>query len=128
MVSKTDWQTSEMPEENEKIILERVLSGEEIEMIKEGHRPQEMEDKWFMYYEAGKLYIHRSWTGFCIYIVDISEGGKLEVLVNRNPQQHKEKDVGQDKIRLNFLLNCLIKNNRENATLMKLYIERKNKQ
>ena len=29
--------------------------------------PQQMEDKWFIFYEDGWLYFHRSWTGFGIF-------------------------------------------------------------
>ena len=126
MVKKSDWKTLDMPIENETFILEKALSSDEIEMIKEGYRPQEMEDKWFMYYEEGKLYIHRSWTGFCIIIVHISETGMMEVTVNRNLEQHKETDVEKNKIMLDILLNRLIGAAAENARLMKRYIERGN--
>ncbi|MBQ9140777.1 MAG: hypothetical protein IJX63_03175 [Lachnospiraceae bacterium] len=126
MVKKSDWKTLDMPIENETFILEKALSSDEIEMIKEGYRPQEMEDKWFMYYEEGKLYIHRSWTGFCIFIVHISETGMMEVTVNRNLEQHKETDVEKNKIMLDILLNRLIGAAAENARLMKRYIERGN--
>lgn len=126
MVKKSDWQTLEMPMENETFIFERALSAADIELIKEGYRPQEMEDKWFMYYEEGKLYIHRSWTGFCIFIVHISETGMIEVTVNRNLEQHKETDVEKNKIMLDILLNRLIGAAAENARLMKRYVERGN--
>lgn len=123
MVKKTDWKTIEMPEQRECFIFERKLTADELEQIKEGHIPQEMEDKWFMYYQEGKLFIHRSWTGFCIYIVDISEDGRMRVVVNRNPEQYKEKDIERDKLMLNILINNLIKQNGANARLMKAYIE-----
>lgn len=123
MVKKTDWKTIDMPEQKECFVFERTLTVDEIEQIKEGHIPQEMEDKWFMYYQNGKLFIHRSWTGFCIYIVDISEDGRMRVVVNRNPEQYKEKDIERDKLMLNILINNLIKQNGANSRLMKAYIE-----
>jgi len=124
MVKKTDWNTSEMPQEKEEFILERTLSNEDIELIKEGFRPQEMEDKWFMYYEEGKLFIHRSWTGYCIYIVDTSDTSKLKVIANRNQEQHKETDIEKDKIMVNMQLNSLLNKRGQNAELMKDYIKR----
>lgn len=124
MVKKSDWKTLEMPQENEEFILECSLSNEDIELIKEGFLPKEMEDKWFMYYEDDKLFIHRSWTGYCIYIVDMSEMNKLKVIVNRDPEQHKETDVERDKIMVNIQLNSLLNKRGQNAELMKDYIKR----
>lgn len=86
-----------------------------------------MEDKWFMHYENSKLFIHRNWTGYCIYVVDISESGELKAIVNRNSEQYKENDIERDKIQLNILINGLIRRNGENARLMKSYIERAKK-
>ncbi len=124
MVRKDDWKTIEIPEQVEEFVLEKVLTCEDVKLIREGHKPEEMEDKWFMYCENGKLFIHRSWTGYCIYIVELSEDGILKITVNRNPEQYKENDVERDKIQLNILINGLIKQNQANARLMKMYIER----
>ncbi len=125
MIKKSDWKTVEMPESVERFSIEISLSEEEMGYLREGHKPQEMEDKWFMYYEGEKLFLHRSWTGFCIYIVDLSERGRLHVTVNRDPEQYKEKDVEADRAMVMILLNSLIKRNGENAALMKKYLERR---
>lgn len=127
MVEKTDWKTMDMPEQTEKFTIEKTLTDSETECIKEGHRPQEMEDKWFMYYDDNKLFIHRSWTGYCIYIIDLSENGKLNIIVNRNSEQYKEESIERDRIMVTILINQLIKQNGENAKLMKMYLARKNK-
>lgn len=127
MVTKGDWKTIEIPAQTEEFVLEKTLTHDDINLIKEGHRPEEMEDKWFMYCENSKLFIHRSWTGYCIYIVTISENGELKAIVNRNPEQYKENDIERDRIQLNVLINRLIRQNEENARLMKLYFERAKK-
>lgn len=31
-----------------------------------------MEDKWFSYMDENTLYAHCSWTGYCIYIIEIN--------------------------------------------------------
>ena len=126
MVNRADWKTMEMPEMTETFVIGKTLSGSDMDLIKEGHKPQEMEDKWFMYFEDKKLYIHRSWTGYCIYIIDLSESGKLIVTVNRNREQHKEDNIENDRIMVNILINQLVRNNGENAKLMKRYLSRKN--
>lgn len=51
------------------------FSGEEIQKIKRGLIPGQMEDKWFIYFEDGYLHLHRSWTGNAIYRVRIEEDG-----------------------------------------------------
>ena len=123
IVKKSAWKTVEMPDKTEHFTIERSFTSHEIQLIKEGHKPKEMEDKWFMYYEDDKLYIHRSWTGFCIYIVSGFDG-ILNVTVNRDPEQYKETDIESDIIQLNILLNSLTKEKDKNAELMKKYFER----
>ena len=127
MVKKSDWKTLEMPGQTAKFVINMTLNDDEKECLKEGHKPQEMEDKWFMYYEDNKLFIHRSWTGYCIYIIDCSKSPELNVTVNRNPEQYKETDIENDQIQVNILINQMIRQYKENAWLMKKYLERKNK-
>lgn len=50
------------------------VSHEEFRRIKQGFLPQGMEDKWFIYYEAPFLYLHRSWTGEPFYRLKWVEG------------------------------------------------------
>ena len=38
-------------------------------LLKKGIVPEQMEDKWFVYYDAPYLFLHRSWTGKPIYRV-----------------------------------------------------------
>ena len=125
MVKKSDWKTLEMPGQTTEFVINRELKDNEKEYIKEGHKPQEMEDKWFMYYEDNKLFIHRSWTGYCIYIIDCSRSPELYVTASRNPEQYKETDIEKDKIQVNILINQLIRRNEENAKEMDLSKENK---
>jgi hypothetical protein len=59
-----------------------------------------MDYKWFIFYEQDRLYIHRSWTGYCIYIVRFENDGQdyvaCEVQANRNPKQYRENDDSYD--------------------------------
>jgi hypothetical protein len=71
-----------------------------------------MEDKWFVYWKDDCLYFHRSWTGFCIYIVrfvcdDI--GGKAAVAtVNRDPDQYGGTDDEYDRRMIAYLIDVLL--------------------
>ena len=127
MVKKSEWNMKEMPEQVEHFVIEKVLSNDELHAIQEGHKPFEMEDKWFMYYEDGQLFIHRSWTGYCIYIVDLLKTGTLNVTVNREPEQHKESSIECDRIMVTILINRLIGAHGKNAVLMKQYLSIKGK-
>lgn len=129
MVKKTDWNgITDMPKETDCFVIKKQLSETDIAILKEGHHPEEMEDKWFMYYEDNKFYFHRSWTGICIYIVSMIEGtDELEVVVNRNPEEYKETSIEQDKMMLNIIINGYLNNRTENMELMKNYIQGKNK-
>lgn len=128
MTTKADWKTVEMPERTAAFVLEKSYTESEMEAVREGHKPQEMEDKWFLYHEGEKLFIHRSWTGYCIYIVDFAEPGKLRVTVNRDPEQYRETDLERDKVQVLILLNRLAGRHGENAGLMKAYLARKQRE
>ena len=107
MVKKSDWKTLEMPEENTMLLLQGHFDEEIISILQEGFKPIEMEDKWFSYEEDEKLYLHRSWTGYCIYIVELNIGDTHEVVVNRNLEQYTNTDDNQDIERLQDLLYYL---------------------
>lgn len=106
IAQKGDWKTEPMPAQNAKFQLKREFTKEQMAALVKGNIPQEMEDKWFWYYEDGKLYAHRSWTGFCIYIIEFNLAtGMHDVTVNRNPEQYKCTDIGEDTDSLNHLLD-----------------------
>ena len=100
-----DWKTKAMPEQHETFVLHRSFSDEEREVLRLGHVPQAMEDKWFWYMEGPTLWAHRSWTGYCIYRIDFREDGCHVVTVNRDPEQYGCTDIGEDIRSLNNLLN-----------------------
>lgn len=65
--TKDDWKTSEMPETKVGLPIDQKYSKEEYNEIKQGYIPKGMEDRLFIYFENDKLYLHRSWTGICVY-------------------------------------------------------------
>lgn len=114
IATKEDWEISPMPDKNAAFTIERRFTDEEIENLKAGHIPQEMEDKWFAYFEDNKLYIHRSWSGNCIYIVEFNmktksifrfKANKHHVIVNRDENQYTNTDIEEDLEQVNQLLN-----------------------
>lgn len=106
IAKKTDWTISEMPARHTTYTIKRNISGTEMERLKLGNIPKEMEDKWFWYFEDGKLYAHRSWTGYCIYILSFTPNSDaIEVTVNREPGQYGCTDDAEDARALNNLLD-----------------------
>ncbi|MFO7815127.1 MAG: hypothetical protein R6V14_05260 [Halanaerobiales bacterium] len=65
--TKESWKTSDMPEEKVSLPIDQKYSKKEYNKIKQGFIPKGMEDRWFIYFEKDKLYLHRSWTGLCVY-------------------------------------------------------------
>ncbi len=109
IAKRNDWKTEPMPSVSKNITLEKVYSQEEFDRIAFGVIPEQMEDKWFIFYEAPWLYLHRSWTGFCIFKVRfevVAENVKIaEVQVNRDPAQYSNTDDKRDASMLGILLD-----------------------
>lgn len=86
------WQTLPMPEERERVPIERRFSADEYARLAEGHIPADMDDKWFIYLgDDSVLNLHRSWTGDCLYTVALApDNGDYVVTsawANRSPTQ-----------------------------------------
>ncbi len=102
---RDDWKRQPMPETTASFELERTFSEDEMDALRRGHIPREMEDKWFLYMEGSVLYAHRSWTGCCIYRIDFGENGRHLVTVSRDPEQYGCTDIEEDAVNLNRLLD-----------------------
>lgn len=102
-----DWKTEPLPGRVAALPFTRTFSVAEFTRLQQGLVPEEMEDKWFVVWHGDALWLHRSWTGFCIYRVGFAVGGDevaiAEVIVNREPEQY----TGSDKDDLSALGNIL---------------------
>jgi hypothetical protein len=109
IAQRDDWKTEPLPSASKLIAFERSYSKSEFEKIIVGTIPEVMEDKWFVFYEAPWLYLHRSWTGFCVFKVRFEvfdDSVQInEVWVNRYPEQYKETDDSRDRNLLEILLD-----------------------
>ena len=102
---RSDWQALDMPEKHDTFILKRRFTNKELCNLRRGNIPQEMEDKWFFYVKDNILFAHRSWTGICIFIMEIADNGENRVTVNRDPEQYKNTDPEEDIKLIGNLLN-----------------------
>ena len=113
---KDSWLNHPMPvDKKTKMEVDREYNSEDMEVIRMGSIPEEMEDKWFIYYDETemKLYFHRSWTGFCIYIVSFEEKNEnvfvaSTVEMNRDPSQYTCTDDEKDLESFLFVLNVFL--------------------
>ncbi|MFO7543292.1 MAG: hypothetical protein R6W97_10895 [Thiobacillus sp.] len=108
----SDWKTKPLPSEHVVIPLAQNFTSEEMAVIRRGVIPEQMEDKWFIYWSDGELFFHRSWTGCCVYVVKFqadNDGYKtMEARVNRDPLQYGETNDGKDKAMISFLIDVIL--------------------
>lgn len=124
IANKESWKNVEMPNESINLDLEINLNEQELELLKKGHIPEEMEDHWFMYFENNKLYIHRSWTGFCLYIISVSENGMIcNAQVNRNKEQYTNLNDNYDKYMIASLIYKLVDRKDESRVMFDKALE-----
>ena len=108
----TDWKTEALPAKRTTVRLERSFTPEEMDRIRRGLIPKQMEDKWFIYWKDDTLFFHRSWTGFCVFIARFVADGEIsrmvEAEVNRDPGQYAETDDRRDAETISFLVDLLL--------------------
>ncbi len=110
--TRDSWKTMPMPEARAQLPYKRVFDRAEHERLTRGIVPEQMEDKWFVFYEAPWLWFHRSWTGVAIYAVKLhamDAGSEVEdAWVNRDPEQYRETDDAHDCAILSFLVERIL--------------------
>jgi hypothetical protein len=101
-----------MPARKARIQLNLAYSLEEYESITRGFVPRRMEDKWFVFLEDDTLFCHRSWVGFCIYVVRFAKRANeyvvAECWVNRDAAQYQETEEEQDASIVRYLVDRLL--------------------
>ncbi|MGF6226235.1 hypothetical protein QFZ27_000190 [Inquilinus ginsengisoli] len=65
--TRSSWKTMPCPTFREDLGLSLTFSDADGEKLRLGHIPEDMDDKWFIFFQDGWLYFHRSWTGDCIF-------------------------------------------------------------
>lgn len=87
------WLHHPLPETKVQMHLSHTYTDEEYQRMQMGVIPHEMEDRWFIYFDDGWLFFHRSWTGSCIYQVRLEAGASgwsiAEAWANGDPNQFR---------------------------------------
>ncbi|WP_343713355.1 hypothetical protein [Inquilinus sp.] len=99
--TRLSWKTLPCPTLRESLDLSLVFSDAEGEKLQLGHIPEDMDDKWFVFFEDGWLYFHRSWTGACIFGLrfDGSPGGVRVVESWASRDEEHYKSIGAESER-----------------------------
>ena len=112
IATKYSWITSKMPQNKIKLSINKKYSKEEYNKIKKGFIPQQMDDRWFIYFENQKLYFHRSWSGYCIYEIKFSKENEYYIItegyLNKEIVDEKNLVLKDEAKRILLLINRLL--------------------
>lgn len=107
--TRSDWNLEPLPADFTILKIDRDFSSEQMNRIKQGFIPLDMDDRWFIYYEAHTLYFYRSWSGICIFVVKFKEfdngsGEIYEVLVTNDKGWQEYSNEEHDRLLLHSLI------------------------
>ena len=107
VAKKSDWKAQEFSKPHS-VKANFRISDNNFARIRHGLLPEEMEDKWFSYYDDGRIHLHRSWTGAKIYEAAVYKGEGCyaisEIIVERDAELYSSTDDSEDVRSFNFLL------------------------
>lgn len=99
------WKTlTPMPAARKALAIRQSFTPSELATMRDGFIPRDMDDRWFCFAEDDWLYLHRSWSGLCVYQVRLRGAAITEAWVNRDPEQYRETDDEIDSRLLSSLL------------------------
>lgn len=99
MVEKKDWKTEPLPSKKEDLGYKNFFWDADAEKIMAGHKPEDMDDKWFIYSENGWVYFVRSWTGHHIFGLQLAgspTGGSKVVASWVNTDSNQYRSPGRE--------------------------------
>jgi hypothetical protein len=109
---KEDWKTRPLPRKRTEVPLDLSFDEPAMARIRKGFLPMDMNDKWFAWYAAPVLHLHRSWTGFRIYEVrfrrQAARWRAVAARVNRDPEQYSATDDRADQRQIAELIDLLL--------------------
>jgi ADP-ribosylglycohydrolase len=111
-VERIDWRAIPMLR-HRALNFTHVLPPDGLTYLRHGFKPTDMNHKWFVFFEDGKLFAHRSWTGFQIYQLSFraTRDGATEVgevHLNDDPEQYTGDDAEASQT-LAWLLEWFVK-------------------
>ena len=112
--SADSWKIKPLPDQHAELEVDGTYTAKEFVAIQQGFIPRDMDDKWFLYFADGWLNFHRSWTGTCVYRLNIEpENDTFRATIaqaNRDPQQYRTQSDKFDVETMAFLIDRLLLN------------------
>jgi hypothetical protein len=112
LATRDAWGTLPLPEKRQSLDFSASYSLAATTRIKQGLVPEEMEDKWFVFFEQGWLYFYHSWTKACIYAICIEEHSAgcrvIDSWVNAQSDQYRLRDLEYERQLLAYLIDALL--------------------
>ena len=109
---RDSWKIKPMPKARARLDVSAQFTRGKLLHLRLGRVPGEMEEKWFAFVEGDWIYLHRSWTGFCIYAARLELRGDVhqivEAWVNRDTNQYQGKDDEEDQQMLVNLIHAVM--------------------
>lgn len=106
-----DWNIQPLPEQFTTLKLDILLNEQQSNAVRRGFIPDEMEEKWFCYFDNNTLYQHRSWTGVCIdevtFVLENKQLRAISAKVNRDSTQYTNIDDAEDIKRIKEIFDSL---------------------
>lgn len=116
--NKNSWTIKPMPANPIVLDFDILVQKDLVPALTKGFIPKEMEDKWFIYFEDNKLFMHRSWTGFLVCSINFKEqdGGlrsdKIEI--NSDKDQFEPTPYPEFLLMIeNIVANLILKNSKQ---------------
>ena len=101
-----------MPRDRRFIDVDRRYSADEMDRIRLGFVPETREDRWFIYWDEGDLFMHRAWTGVCVYVARFEPGDDgwrmVRIAVNQDPGECNPADDDFEAALAQFLIDVLL--------------------
>lgn len=110
--TQSSWKNLTWPDQREHFELPLHFTDCEAETLRLGFIPRDMDDRWFIFFEDGWLYFHRSWTGDCIYGVrlDGTPSGVrvVDAWASRDRDRYNSPGIEDETRRVADLLDFLV--------------------
>jgi hypothetical protein len=109
-VTRDSWKSTPMAQQHKPLDFTASYVKADAELILAGHRPQGMDDKWFIYAEGDCLFFHRSWTGLCVYRIRFAcESSVLRIVDSVvTCEKYDPKDLEYERKLLAFLIDSIL--------------------
>lgn len=121
--TKDDWKLKPFSDRHVNFMLRHYLTEEQVQSLKFGYKPSGMDEKWFLYYEGGRLFFYRSWTGLCMYVVTLNANSDQQYVT---AYAYKENNINDLEEFATEALNSMLPHfARSNLSKLRYFQEKK---